>query len=383
MRRGVFLLVALLLAALGWRLLQRAPAAAVKATGLPVSVASVRQQTVPLQLAEVGRVQALVSVALHTRVDGQIAEVPVEAGQRVAKGQLLFKLDSREIDAQIAQAHATVAKDRATADGLHHDLQRYAPMAQKGYVSRQQLQQTEDQFDAARAQQQADAAQLRQLQVQRSYYDIRAPIPGRIGPLVLNLGSQVTTTSTTPLVTINKLSPIYVVFAVPQEQLPALRRAMAAGRVPVSVKAADGTVIGGGRIAYLDNTIDPGSNTLSVHARFDNHDERLWPGEYVNVTATLGQQADARVIPLTALQTSQDGPFVFVLQPDGTVRATPVKVDRNAGASVVISDGLSPGQKVVTEGQLRLSDGARVTVREASPAAPSSAPAGAQAGPKS
>ena len=322
----------------------------------------------PVDLNEVGRVQALVSVDVHPRVDGQIVKVPIKAGQSVKAGQLLFQLDPREIDAQLGQARATVAKDRSALESLQHDIDRYQPMAEQGYVSQQQLQQTQDALASAQSQLQADTAQLQRLQVQRSYYDIHAPIDGRIGPLILNVGSQVLSSGTTALVKINKLSPIYVVFSVPQDQLPALRKAMTAGEVPVSVDVAGGRHIDHGHLAYIDNTIDPTTNTLSVRALFANGDDGLWPGQYVTVTVTLSVQPDAVVIPETALQTGQDGSFVFVLQGDHTVRATPVTVDRNIGQQVVIAKGVDVGEQVVVRGQLRLSSGARVKVRPSAPA---------------
>ncbi|HVJ32094.1 MAG TPA: efflux RND transporter periplasmic adaptor subunit [Terriglobia bacterium] len=365
--------------------------------GLPVFAATVAIKPMPVQIATVGRVQPMASVAIQPRLDGVIASVAVEEGQDVKAGDLLFTLDDRALQAALREAQANLAKDQALVENARRNVERLLPLAAKNFTSVQSLDQAKTDVATYEATTLADQAQIQADQVQLTYTRITAPISGRLGTINFKLGNSVRQADTTPLVTINQIHPIYVSFAIQQDDLNHLRAAMLAGPVAVSatfgksralvgtaaaakavgtVDASDDPANAGairanrqeqGVVAFIDNTIDTASNTVIVKAHFDNPRDRLWPGQFVNVLMTLSIEPKAVVIPSEALQIGQQGNYVWLVKDDKTVAVQPVKIDRRIGDELVIASGLKGGETVVTEGQMRLDAGAKVEIEKATP----------------
>ena len=362
--------------------------------GLPVFAATVAVKPMPVEIATVARVQPIASVAIQPRIDGVITSVAVEEGQDVKAGDLLFTLDDRALQAALKQAQANLAKDQASLDNARRNVDRLVPLAAKNYTSVQSLDQAKTDVATFEATVLADQAQVQADQVQLSYTRITAPIAGRLGAIAFKLGNTVHQADSTSLVTINQLHPIYVAFAIQQDNLNHLKAAMEAGPVAVTAtfgktRAMVGTAAAAaavstvdpdddpanagairtnrleqGTVAFIDNTIDTASNTVMVKARFDNPRDRLWPGQFVNVVMTLRTEPKAVVIPNQALQISQQGNYVWLVKDDHTVIMRPVKIDRRIGNELVIAQGLTGGETVVTEGQMRLDTGARVDIEK-------------------
>jgi membrane fusion protein, multidrug efflux system len=336
----------------------------------PVLAAEVVTEAAPVQLATIGRVQTIASVAVRSRIDGEIAQVEVSDGQEVKAGDVLFVLDSRQQQAMLDQAEATLERDRAQLANAQRDLNRLAPLGQKDFVSKQQLDAARTSVAAAEATVKGDEAQVENFKAQLSYTEIRAPIDGRLGTINQKLGNTVKANDTPPLVTLNQVRPIYVAFSVAERYLPELQKAMAEGTLPATA------VIPGneaepqqGQVTYLENEIDPATSTISVKASFPNEQSRLWPGQFVNIVVTLRVEPRAIVVPSQAVQAGQNGPFAFVIKPDDTVEVRAVTVDRTLDGKTVIAAGLAPGERVVTDGQMRLAPGTKVEVQTARPAA--------------
>ncbi len=334
----------------------------------PVLAATVAQRPMPVLIDAIGHVEAQSSVVIRSRIDGVIAKVWVEDGQEVKAGDLLVTLDDRQAKSLLDQAEGNLIRDRAQLENARRNLARIEPLARAGAMSKQLLDEAIGNVAALEGTVKADEALVESYRVQLSYTQIRAPIAGRIGTIGSRLGSSIRAADTTALVTINQLDPIYVNFAVPQRDLAALQDAMTAGSVPVrvAIPGREGPALEG-RVAYIDNTIDMASGTLAVRATVANPARHLWPGQFVNVTATLRVDPAAIVVPAEALQTGQDGAFVFVIKSDLTVSARPVVVDRTMGEDAVIQSGLAAGERVVTSGQLRLAEGTRVEIRKPPP----------------
>ena len=360
--------------------------------GFPVTVAQVATKPMPVQIATVGRVQPMASVAIQPRIDGVISSVAVQEGQDVAAGDLLFTLDDRALQAALKQSQANVAKDQALLDNAKRNADRLVPLAAKNFTSVQTVDQAKTDVATFEATLLADQAQMQSNQVQLSYTRITAPIAGRLGSINLKLGNSVRQADTTPLVTINQLHPIYVAFSVQQDDLNHLKAAMKAGPVGVAAtfgktRALIGTAAaaqavatvdpdddpdnGGqvrtnrqeqGIVAFIDNTIDTASNTFIVKAAFDNPRDRLWPGQFVNVLMTLKVEPNAIVVPTKTIQIGQKGTFVWVVKQDMTVEARSIKINRRVGEDSVIASGLQPGETVVADGQMRLDVGSKVSV---------------------
>jgi len=334
------------------------------APAVPVLIAPATRKAMPVRLDAIGTVQPIATVAVKSRVDGQIAEVKISDGQAVKTGDVLFILDTRAASAQLMQAEAALAKDRAQLENAKRDVARFKPLTEKEFVSRQQFDTAQTNAAALEATLLADQATVDNFKVQLSYYTIRSPMDGRVGTIGLKTGNAVKAQDTISLVTINQIKPIYASYAVPQRELPGVRAAMSGGTVPVqaTVPGDPGPPITG-KIFFFDNQIDPTTGTISLKAIFDNADERLWPGEFVNVSTTLRVDPDAIVVPASAVQVGQTGSFVYVVKADNTVEFRPVTVSRTINNESVITKGLNGDERVVTDGQLRLTNGSRVEIR--------------------
>lgn len=317
---------------------------------VPITVATVMRQPEPVRLDTIGTVQTIANVVVKSRVDGYITDVLIKDGQFVKAGQVMFKLDDRAARAQVEQT-------RAQLDNAERDVARYRPLVQQQFVSRQV-------YDTALANAQALLAQLNNLKAQLSYYTIVAPIDGRAGAINIKAGNSIKANDL-PLVTINQISPIYAGFTLPEGELPSLREAMAKG--PVKVEVRPGGDSGApiiGKLAFFDNTVDVNSGTIAAKAVFANKQQRLWPGQFVNVSVIERVEPNAITVPARAVLVGQTTNYVYVIKGQ-TAQMQPVTVVRTVDGESVISKGLVAGERVATDGQLRLTNGSKVEIRNA------------------
>ena len=332
---------------------------------VPVVVAEAKIQSTPVQFDAVGTVQTIASVAVKSRVDGQITAVLVKDGQAVKAGQTIMTIDPRFVQAQLDQAQAALVRDRAQQTNAFRDVSRYKPLAQKEFVSRQQLDTSTTTAQSASASVKADEAAVESAQVTLSYFTITAAIDGRIGYVSQKVGNNVKANDV-PLATINQLKPIYVSFPLPQSDLPAVRRAMAQGSVRVeALPVGESSTPEVGQLTFFENSIDATTGTILVRATFDNPNEFLWPGQFCNVTVDLSVQNDALTVPSAAVQVGQRGEYVYVITPDNKAEYRVVTVSRTLKGTSVIASGLTAGEHVVVDGLLRITNGSRVAIRSA------------------
>jgi RND family efflux transporter MFP subunit len=326
-----------------------------------VETAKAEKKKVPFDIDAIGTVTPIASVALKSRVETTIVAVHFEDGARVNKGDLLFTLDARQIDAQIAQAEGTLAKDQSQLAAAQRDLKRYSELIGKGATTQVNVDNAKTQTDAMLATIQTDKSALENLKVQKSYTTITAPISGRISAASVKVGNFVRPADTAPLATINQMAPVYVAFAIPQGALSDLRGSMKNGLAKVSATIPGNKASENGTVAMVDNTVDATTGMVTIRGIMDNADEMLWPGTLVNVKLTI-RTDDAIVVPAVAIQRSQTGDFVFVVQ-DGKAHVQPVKVNRTHEGAAVVESGLTGTESVVTDGQLLLTEGVAVEPR--------------------
>jgi multidrug efflux system membrane fusion protein len=332
---------------------------------VPVTVAKVEQKTVPLEIQVIGTVIAATTVAVRAQITGEMTAVHFKEGDDVKQGQLLVSLDKRPLEAALQQAQAALERDVAQSRNASSQAARYRDLQQRGIATKEQVDQMVAQAGALEATVNADRAAVDNAKVQLDYASITAPIAGRTGLLQVHPGNLIRANDTTPIVTINRVTPVYVSFAVPEAQLPELKRYMARGELKVRARAPDETAGASvGRVNFVDNAVDVTTGTIKVKGTFPNEDRRLWPGQFVNVIVTLSQDPGAIVVPAPAVQVGQQGQYVFVVKPDQTVELRAVTVARSNGEEAVIKAGLKPGETVVTDGQLRLVPGSRISVKE-------------------
>ena len=330
----------------------------------------------PIQITAIGTVQAIAVVMIKSRIDGEIARVNFEEGQEVNEGDLMFTLDDRAAKAALQQAEATLERDKAQLERYRLEVTRQSGLATRGVATAQKLEDTMTNEAVYEATVRASEAAVETARVNLAYTVIKAPITGRTGSVALKRGNVVKAVDTTPvvmpLVSITQLRPIYVTFTVAERYLADLRAAQAAGRLPVNVTIPDqpqATITGA--LTFFDNQVDATTGTIALKATFANDDTKLWPGQFVNVTLTLGIEANAVVAPSAAIQIGQNGPYVFVIKDDSTVELRLVRTSRVVGNRTVIAQGLAAGERLVVDGQLRLANGSRVNVqRTQAPAAP-------------
>ncbi len=369
---GAALALAVVLAARwgGWfpdGAVAQAPRASGPARSVPVEVAQAVRKKVPVRVDLVGTVTPIASVAVKTRVDTEIMQVHFRDGATVRQGELLFTLDSRAIEAQLHQAEGALAKDRAQLEGAERDVRRYTDLVAKGATPTINLDNAKTSSAAFQGAIQADEALIENLKVQLSYCTIRAPIAGRLSMAAVKVGNFVRQADPIPLATIIQTAPVYVTFALPQRSLPDLRRALANESATIEAVVPGDPRRASGQVTMIENTVDPATGTVPVRATMPNQDDLLWPGTLVTVRLVFRQE-EAVTVPPTAVQVSQTGSFVFVVK-DGVAKVQPVTVARILDAETVLESGLDGGESVVTDGQLLLTDGAKVAVRGAAPGA--------------
>ena len=359
---------------------------------VPVTVALASQKNVPVEVQVIGNVEAYSTISVKAQVTGQLTAVNFKEGDYVKKDAPLFTIDRRPLEAalnqaqanlamvesSLGQAQANLARDTASAKYAESQATRYAELFKSGIISKDQAEQLRSNADAAAQTVAADKAAIESAKasigasqatvenarVQLSYTNIPSPINGRTGNLTVKLGNVVMANSM-ELMTINEVEPIYVTFAVPEAQLPAIKKYMAEGKLPVRARPQDEA--GGeetGVLTFVDNSVDMTTGTIKLKGTFPNTDHKLWPGEFVRVVLRLTTQQNAVVVPNEAVQTGQNGSFVYVVKPDRTVESRPVTTGARVDQDMVLDTGLQPGETVVTEGQLRLAPGSRVVVRD-------------------
>lgn len=360
----------------------------------PVTVAQAQMRDIPIQVRQIGSVEPVAVIAVKAQISGELNQVFFKEGQEVKKGQELFEIDPRPYQqaldqaqaalqkdiALVSQAEANVARDRAQAANAQAQAKRYAGLAADGVISKDQndTYQTASQVqdEAVRADQAAlnsskasvvsDDAAIETAKLNLSYCYIRSPIDGRAGSLLLQAGNLVKANDTTALVNINQLQPVYVTFSAPEQLLPEIRRYSAGHALSVSgTGVADGSnrpVSAIGQLTFIDNTVDSTTGTIKLKASFPNTDHAFWPGQFINVVMTLRTLDHATVVPSEAIQSGQQGQFAFVVKPDQTVETRVVTVGQTIENQIVVESGISPGETVVTDGQLRLFPGAHIRI---------------------
>ena len=330
---------------------------------IPVTVAIAQIRDMPLQVRVIGSVKAIATVAIRAQVGGQLTQVHFREGQDVRKGQPLFSIDSRPFQSALASAQANLARDQAQLRNSESEAARYAGLVKKDYVTREEYEKITTGAEAAHAVVAADRAAIDNARLQLAYCDIRSPIDGRTGSLQVQAGNLIKPNDTTPLVTILQIAPVYTDFSVPESQLGDLR-ARGLGNVPVTATPqGGGKTVDDGRLTFVDNSVDTATGTIHLKATFPNQDRALWPGQFVNVAMTLSSRANAVLIPSQAIQAGQKGLYVYIVKEGGSVEMRPVSVFRTIDQESIIEQGVSAGESVVTDGQLRLSPKSKVDIK--------------------
>jgi len=360
---------------------------------VPVTVAKAQQKDVPVEVQVIGNVEAYSTISVKAQVSGQLTQVHFKEGDYVHKGEALFNIDPRPLQAALDQAKANLARDQATLGQAQANLARdaaqaryaesqstrYGQLLQNGIISRDQAEQVRANaeataqavaadratIDSSKAAIESSKAAVENAEVQLSYCDIPSPIDGRTGNLSVKQGNVVTANNV-ELITINQVEPIYVTFSVPESQLPAIKRYMASGTLAVRARPQDDDAAENesGVLTFVDNTVDVTTGTIKLKGTFPNASHKLWPGQFVRVTLRLTTQQNAIVVPNEAVQTGQNGSFIYVVKEDRTVESRPITTGARVDQDMVIETGLEPGETVVTEGQLRLAPGSKVVVRD-------------------
>ena len=335
------------------------------APAVPVEVTQAVRKLVPVRIEVLGSVTPIASVAVKPRVDSEITEVHFRDGAMVHKGDLLFTLDSRAIEAQAKQVEGLLAGAKANLEQAERDVARYTDLLAKNATTLVTLQNARTQVNIYRASVDSNTAQLENLRIQIDYCTIRAPITGRASMAAVKVGNIARQADLAPLATINQTAPVYVTFALPQAGLPDLRQALANESASIEAIIPGDPRRASGQVTMIENSVDVPTGTVPVRATMPNKDELLWPGTLVTVSLTFRQE-EAVVVPSAAVQVSQTGTYVFVVNGDA-VTVRPVTVARVAGTDSVIASGLGGGETVVLNGQLTLTEGSKVSVREPKP----------------
>jgi membrane fusion protein, multidrug efflux system len=369
---GIFVIVVLV----GWTAYsyiggtRAAPSGAAATPAVPVTPGVAETRDMPVYVRGIGAVQAYNTVTIKSRVDGQIVKVDFTEGQEVKTGDPLFEIDPRPFQAALAQAMAAKEKDQAQLTSAQADLQRYAQLVVPGFQTRQSFDQQKALVAQLQAALKSDQAQIDNAQLNLLYAAIRSPIDGRTGARLVDIGNLVHATDNTGLVSITQIKPIFVTFTVPQNQFDRIRKSAAAGPVEVQALSADDqTRLAAGTLSLIDNQIDPATGTIRLKGTFDNADEALWPGAFVNTRLVVGVDKNAVTVPARALQRGPDGQYLFVIKPDMTVEIRNVEVAQVEDGVAAIAKGLSAGEQIVVDGQYRLDQGSKVAPQAATASA--------------
>jgi len=345
---------------------------------VPVLAATVEQKDIPIQVHAIGAVEAYSTVSVKTQITGELTGVFFKEGDDVKKGQLIFTLDKRPLEADVRRAEGALARDEAQAANALTDQRRFEALVKAGVVSTQEYDRVASNSEALAAAVRADKGALENAKVQLVYASIYSPINGRTGNLIVHQGNMVKANDAPALVNINQVEPIYVTFMLPQQYLADVKQYSRNGSLPVqAVIPSDSRGPIMGKLSFIDNTVDSNTGTIKLKGMFTNGDRRLWPGQFVDAYLTLKTQSNALVIPSQAIQNGQQGTFVYVIKDDNTVEARTITTSETQQAGqVIVQKGLAVGERIVTDGQLRLVPGAKVQVKQAAAGviAPTQAP---------
>ena len=351
----------------------RPPAARPEPPPAPVLVAAATTRTVPVQARAIGSVKTVATVAVRSRVGGTLTEVHFKEGDSVKKGQPLFTIDPRPYETALRQAEANLNRDIALLRGAEVAVRRLEQSG-TGAVTASELDVARTAVGSAKATVEADEAAVAAAKVQLGYTVITSPLDGRTGELLVSAGNLIDANGAAPLVVVNQISPIFVTFSLPEQQFPAVVAASRAGPVRVEAHLRGGGSPVLGTLAFIDNTVTPESGTVQLKAEFPNADQALWPGQFVDVVLVIRERPDSVVVPAPALQTGQQGNYVYVVTADRKAEMRPVEVAFELDGQAVIESGLSGGETVVVEGQLRLTNGTKVDPKPAPVKSPAPAP---------
>jgi len=340
------------------------------APAIPVMASKVARRDIPIELTGLGTVQALNSVLVRSRVDGQIVKINFSEGKDVRAGDVLVEIDPAPFEAALAQAQANKLKDEALLDNARLDLDRATRLAKTGATSGQQLDTAKSSVAQLEASVKADQAAIDSAQVQLNYSHIRSPIDGRAGTRLVDAGNIVRAADATGVVSINQVHPIFVTFALPSDSLPRIRAGLKKGDVEVAAQDPGGRELAVGKLAVIDNQINAATGTINYKAEFDNAEEVLWPGQFVNIRVRLDVLRDVIAVPVTAVQYGADGPYAFIVGTDRKIQKRSIKTGLINKVSAVIDEGLQPGDIVVTDGQYRIEAGSVVEVLANAPGSP-------------
>ncbi len=329
---------------------------------VPVSVAAVSKKDMPIEVRTVGSAEAIETVSIVPQVGGLIQTVHFKEGDFVKAGDPLFTIDTRPYNASLAAARATLAKNRALAEEAQRTAERLDKLHKEGIATQQELSEARANAASQQATLNGDRANIASSSLNVQFARIQSPISGRTGSLLVNAGNVVRSNETRALVVIRSVAPIYVRFAVPEQYLSGVRAAMKQGTVPVVAMPRGGKPVSG-ELTFIENTVDSATGKVDMKGKFENTDEALWPGQFVDVLVQIGMQKNALVVPESAVQTGQDGPYAYVVGPENKAALRQLTVERNVGAELVIAKGLNPGESVVIDGQIRVSDGATVEIK--------------------
>ncbi len=331
---------------------------------VPVTAAAVIQKTVPVQLNAIGNVEAYSTVSVKSQIGGVLTRVHFKEEQDVNKGHPPFTIDPRPYEAALKQAEANLAKDTTQLENARVEVRRYEDLVKKGYIAQQQYDQIRTNADALEATVNADKALVENAGLQLKYCYIYSPITGRTGNLFANQGNLIKSNADNPMVVINEIQPIYVTFSVPEQNLSEMKKYMAEGKLKIEAfLSKEDMKPEQGVLTFIDNAVDVATGTIKLKGTFANNGKRLWPGQFVNAVMTLTSQPNAIVVPTQSIQTGQKGQYVFVIKNDLTVEDRTINVGRTLNSETVIEKGLQSGEKVVTDGQLRLVPGAKVEIK--------------------
>lgn len=332
---------------------------------VPVAVTEPILKDVPVQITAIGNVEAFSSVTIKSRIEGQLIKANFKEGDEVKKGQLLFVIDPRPFEEAVRQAEANLLRDKAQLDFARADLERYDELVKEELVSRQQYEKIRTTYESLKATVKADQAILDNARLQLNYCYIYSPIDGKIGSLLVHPGNMIKANDT-QIAVINQIVPILVRFSVPEQELFRIKKAMSQGSLKTEafVKGIDENYSAEGKVVFIDNAVDLATGTVKLKAQFPNKDKMLWPGQFVNVVLTLEVKKNAFVIPYRALQTGQKGQYVWVVKEDKTAQIREVTPGLRFGDEVIIEKGLSQGEIVVVDGQLKLTPNAKVEIKK-------------------
>lgn len=332
----------------------------------PVSIANVKQENVSVPLQEIGTVQPYLHVAVVPQVSGELIKKNFKEGEMVSAGQVLFQIDPRSFQATLDTAQANLARDQATFLNNKLTYERYRKIFNKKYLSAQDLDQAKANLDSTAAVVKADQAAVDNAKLQLSYCTIIAPIAGRAGNVLIDVGNIITAQqATATLTTINQVQPIYVAFSIPEKDLPVIKKVIAQKNAPITA-TINNKISEPGQLTFIDNNIDNTTGTILIKGTFANNDLQLWPGQFVRVTLPTEKLNNALVIPQLAVQQGQSNPFVYVVGKKNIVHYQAIVTGPTVADGIVVTQGLTAGEKVVISGQLRLTDGTKVEIEKAS-----------------